>query len=94
MAGVAFGLVVFGAIIPVAPATGASINPARTVGPMLIQQLAGGPVSWGQLPVYLLAELVAGVVAGLAYLALSRTAADRAARTQLTPDPTADAMVA
>jgi glycerol uptake facilitator protein len=45
---------------------------------MLIQQLAGGEVSWGQLPVYLLAELAAGVVAGLAYMALSRTAADRA----------------
>ena len=41
-AGVAIGLVVFAAIIPVAPATGASINPARTVGPMLVQQIAGG----------------------------------------------------
>ncbi len=29
-AGVAIGLVVFAAIIPVAPTTGASINPART----------------------------------------------------------------
>jgi len=77
-AGVAIGLVVFGAIIPVAPATGASINPASTAGPMLIQQLAGGEVSWGQLPIYLLAELAAGVAAGLAYVALSRTAADRA----------------
>jgi glycerol uptake facilitator protein len=76
-AGVAIGLVVFGAIIPVAPATGASINPARTVGPMLIQQLAGGTVHWNQLPVYLLAELAAGVAAGLAYAALSRTSADR-----------------
>ena len=41
-AGVAIGLVVFAAIIPVAPATGASINPARTFGPMLVQQIAGG----------------------------------------------------
>ena len=45
-AGVAIGLVVFAAIIPVAPATGASINPARTVGPMLVQQIAGGTVKW------------------------------------------------
>ena len=37
-AGVAIGLVVFAAIIPVAPTTGASINPARTFGPMLVQQ--------------------------------------------------------
>jgi glycerol uptake facilitator protein len=44
-AGVAIGLVVFAAIIPVAPTTGASINPARTFGPMLVQQLAGGPMA-------------------------------------------------
>jgi glycerol uptake facilitator protein len=78
-AGLAIGLVVFGAIIPVAPVTGASINPARTIGPMLIQQFAGGQVNFSQLPVYLLAELSAGALAGLTYLVLSRTAADRAA---------------
>jgi glycerol uptake facilitator protein len=77
-AGVAIGLVVFAVIIPVAPATGASINPARTFGPMLIQQLAGGEVQWNQLPVYVGAELLAGVVAALAYGLLSRTPADRA----------------
>ena len=70
------GLVVFAAIIPVAPATGASINPARTIGPMLVQQLAGGTVKWEQLPVYLLAELAAGALAGLTFGAISRTRAD------------------
>ena len=77
-AGVAIGLVVFAVIIPVAPATGASINPARTVGPMFVQQLAGGDVKWEQAPVYLAAELLAGVLAALLYGALSRTPADRA----------------
>src|SRR3954452_7899220 len=77
-AGVAIGLVVFAAIIPVAPTTGASINPARTVGPMLVQQIAGGDVQWSQLPVYLSAELLAGVVAGLLFVLLSRTPADAA----------------
>ena len=72
-AGVAIGLVVFAAIIPVAPTTGASINPARTFGPMLVQQIAGGTVTWSQLPVYLAAELFAGVVAALAFVAVSRT---------------------
>ena len=78
-AGVAIGLVVFAAIIPVAPATGASINPARTFGPMLVQQIAGGTVKWGQLPVYLAAELLAGA-AGRAGLRRSspHTPADRA----------------
>jgi glycerol uptake facilitator protein len=75
-AGVAIGLVVFAAIIPVAPTTGASINPARTIGPMLIQQLWGGTVHWSQLPVYLIAELLAGAAAAGAFVAISRTPAD------------------
>ena len=66
-AGLAIGMAVFAAIIPVAPATGASINPARTIGPMLVQQIAGGTVHWGQLPVYLLAEFVGAAAAGLLY---------------------------
>jgi glycerol uptake facilitator protein len=77
-AGLAIGLVVFAVIIPVAPATGASVNPARTVGPMLIQQFAGGHVQYSQLPIYLLAELSAGVLAGFTFLALSRSTDERA----------------
>ena len=76
-AGVAIGLVVFAAIIPVAPATGASINPARTVGPMLVQQIAGGDVKWEQLPVYLAAELLAGALAALCYAFIAHTPADK-----------------
>jgi glycerol uptake facilitator protein len=82
-AGLAIGLVVFAAIIPVAPTTGASINPARTFGPMLVQQLAGGAVKWEQLPVYLIAEILAGVVAALAYGAVTRTST----RPAVTADP-------
>jgi glycerol uptake facilitator protein len=72
-AGVAIGLVVFAAIIPVAPTTGASINPARTFSPMLVQQIAGGSVSWSQLPFYLAAECLAGLLAAFAYVAISKT---------------------
>jgi glycerol uptake facilitator protein len=43
---------------------------------MLVQQIAGGTVKWGQLPVYLAAELLAGVAAALAYGLVARTAAD------------------
>jgi glycerol uptake facilitator protein len=86
-AGVAIGLVVFAAIIPVAPTTGASINPARTFGPMFVQQLAGGEVSWAQLPVYLGAELLAGVLAALTYVAISRTHADSAPTGPAVPAP-------
>lgn len=76
-AGVAIGLVVFAAIIPVAPTTGASINPARTFAPMLVQQIAGGDVKWEQLPVYVIAELLAGVAAAVLFGLLSRTPADQ-----------------
>lgn len=77
-AGVAIGLAVFAIIIPVAPATGASINPARTFGPMLIGQLYGGTVHWNQIGIYLSAEVVGAVIAGFAYVGLNarrRTAA-------------------
>ncbi|AYY14983.1 aquaporin family protein [Actinobacteria bacterium YIM 96077] len=70
--GLAIGLVVFAAIIPVAPATGAAINPARTLGPMVVQQLWGGEVEWGQAPVYLAAELAAGIAAAAVYLTITR----------------------
>lgn len=81
-AGIVIGLVVFAAIIPVAPATGASINPARTTGPMFIQQLLGGQVHWEQWPVYVAAELLAGVLAALAFTAVSRTQADHTSLTE------------
>lgn len=70
-AGLAIGLAVFAIIIPVAPATSASINPARTIGPMLTGRLFGGTVHWGQLPVYLVAEIAGAVAAGFAYTALN-----------------------
>src|SRR5262245_46205302 len=82
-AGLAIGMAVFAAIIPVAPAPGASINPARTLGPMLVLQFAGGTVHWGQLPVYLVAEFVGAAVAGLAYTAVA--AVRRAATVPDTP---------
>ncbi|MFF1872655.1 MIP/aquaporin family protein [Streptomyces sp. CB03911] len=71
-AGIAIGFAVFAIIIPVAPATGAAVNPARAFGPMLVAELSGGRVHWGQLPVYLAAELAGGVLAGLAYHVLNR----------------------
>jgi glycerol uptake facilitator protein len=75
-AGLAIGFAVFAIIIVVGPTTSSSINPARTIGPMLIQQLWGGTVHWTQLPVYLFAELLAGAAAAGAFIAVSRTAAD------------------
>jgi glycerol uptake facilitator protein len=53
---------------------------------MLVQQLAGGTVHWGQLPIYLLAEFAGGLAAGFLYgtlvtaRATARTAATVPAR--------------
>ena len=77
-AGLAIGMMVFAAIIPVAPTTGASINPARTTGPMLVQQVMGGDVIWSQWPVYVIAELAAGVAAALLFGIMAHTAQDAA----------------
>lgn len=81
-AGIVIGFIVFAAIIPVAPVTGASINPARTTGPMLVQSLMGGTVAWEQWPVYVVAELAAGIAAGVLFGLISRTQADRTTLTE------------
>ena len=88
-AGLAIGMAVFAAIVPVAPATGASINPARTIGPMLVQQIAGGEVKWGQLPIYLLAEFAGAVLAGFAYLAMAASRATMRATVPAASTPAA-----
>jgi glycerol uptake facilitator protein len=72
-AGLAIGFVVFAAIIVVAPATSASINPARTLGPMIVLQGAGGSVAWSQIWAYFIGEFAGGLLAGLAYVSLART---------------------
>ncbi|WP_104063799.1 MIP/aquaporin family protein [Arthrobacter sp. 4R501] len=81
-AGIVIGFIVFAAIIPVAPVTGASINPARTTGPMLVQSLMGGTVHWEQWPVYVIAEIAAGIAAGLLFGLISRTQADSTSLTE------------
>jgi glycerol uptake facilitator protein len=44
---------------------------------MLVLQSFGGAVHWAQLPVYVAAEISAGVAAAVAYTLLARTALDR-----------------
>ncbi|WP_394845543.1 aquaporin [Pendulispora brunnea] len=72
-AGLVIGLAVFAIILPVGPVTGAAINPARALGPMLVGQVYGGTVHWEQLPVYVSAEILGAVLAGLAYARLDAT---------------------
>jgi len=71
-AGLAIGLAVFAIIIVVGPATSASINPARTIGPMIILAAFNGTVHWSQLPVYLAGEFAGGILAALTYLTIAK----------------------
>jgi glycerol uptake facilitator protein len=71
-AGVAIGLAVFAIIIVVGPATSASINPARTIGPMIILAAFNGTVLWRQVPVYLIGEFAGGILAAVTYLAIAK----------------------
>lgn len=89
-AGLAIGLAVFAIIMVVAPATSASINPARTIGPMLVGQVFNGTVHWNQLPVYLIAEVVGAVAAGFLYVALNARRGT-APSTEVTAEPVAAA---
>ena len=78
-AGLAIGMVVFAAIIPVAPdhrrldQPGAHHRPdARPADPR------ADSVSWEQWPVYVVAELLAGAAAALAFGVIAHTAQDGA----------------
>ena len=61
LGGLAVGLVVTVNMLAIGPLTGASMNPARTIGPMLVTGVYEG------LALYLTAPIVGAVVAALLY---------------------------
>nr|MDQ6922154.1 aquaporin [Candidatus Dormibacteraeota bacterium] len=66
------GLVIGGAVVGIilifGPVTGASLNPARALGPELVSAIAGGTTHWAQyIPVYLVPGLVGAALATFAY---------------------------
>jgi glycerol uptake facilitator protein len=68
LAGIVIGGAVVGIILIFGPVTGASLNPARALGPELVQAIAGGTTFWTQyLPVYLIPGLVGAAGAALLY---------------------------
>ncbi len=66
-AGLVIGLIVAGIIFVVGPVTGASLNPARTFGPVLIQALFGGKAYFDQYWVYVVGPVVGGALGAFAY---------------------------
>ncbi|HEX2254557.1 MAG TPA: aquaporin [Thermoanaerobaculia bacterium] len=61
VAGIAIGFTLIACILMGGPLTGASLNPARTLGPALAANL------WGDFWVYLVGPLAGGALAGFLY---------------------------
>ncbi|MDP9482291.1 MAG: aquaporin family protein [Chloroflexota bacterium] len=69
-AGIVIGFIVYGIIILVGPITGAALNPARQVGPVIVEGLIGfGATSAriGQLWVYLVGPIAGGLIGAFLY---------------------------
>jgi glycerol uptake facilitator protein len=81
-AGFMIGLAVAAAILVIGPLTGASLNPARTFGPLLVTTIGGGDTEWGDLPPYIVGPLAGGGLAAIAYDTIARP---RAVEVALTP---------
>ena len=66
-AGLIIGLTVAGMITMAGNISGASLNPARTFGPYLMDFLLGGSNLWGYFPVYVIGPVIGAVVAAIFY---------------------------
>ncbi len=80
--GLAIPAIVFAVITVVGPVTGAALNPARYIGPMIARAALGANrgLLWNQVPVYFIATLAAGLIAAAAYAALGKSAGSGQAR--------------
>src|SRR5690348_8562844 len=67
--GLAIPSIFFAVITVVGPVTGAALNPARYLGPMIARAALGGGsgLLWGQVPTYFIATFAAGLLAAAAY---------------------------
>ena len=67
--GLAIPSIFFAVITVVGPVTGAALNPARYLGPMIARASVGGGsgLLWGQVPTYFIATFAAGLLAAAAY---------------------------
>lgn len=74
-AGIIIGLAVAAEIMVIGPFTGGSVNPARSFGPYLVNEIFGGSTPWSQYWVYVVGPLVGGALAAVCYELLARPAA-------------------
>ena len=66
-AGLIIGLTVAGMITMAGNISGASLNPARTFGPYVMDFLSGGPNLWIFFPIYIIGPVIGAVVAAVFY---------------------------
>lgn len=71
-AGLSIGFTVTAVITVLGSFTGASINPARTFGPYLMDFLLGGQNLWYFFPIYVIGPIVGGILAALLYTYLAK----------------------
>jgi glycerol uptake facilitator len=73
--GLAIPAIVFAVITVAAPTTGAALNPARYIGPMIaLATFKGhGTILWGQAPIYFIATILGGLVAAFVYTYIGAT---------------------
>ena len=71
-AGITIGMTVATVIVVLGAFTGASINPARTFGPYLMDTLLGGANLWAYFPIYLVGPIVGAILASLAYVYIAK----------------------
>lgn len=70
-AGIIIGFIVYGIIILVGPITGSALNPARQIGPVLVEAATGFTNTGariGELWVYIVGPIAGGLVGAFAYL--------------------------
>ncbi|WP_405303446.1 MIP/aquaporin family protein [Methanobrevibacter sp.] len=71
-AGISIGMTVAAVIAVLGAFTGASINPARTFGPYLMDTLLGGANLWAFFPIYLVGPILGAICAAFAYAYLAK----------------------
>lgn len=67
MAGLGIGLIIAMGILATGNITGASFNPARTLGPYVTDTLFGGPNLWGYAWIYVVGPIVGAVLGAYTY---------------------------
>jgi glycerol uptake facilitator protein len=80
--GLAIPSIVFAVITVAAPVTGAALNPARYIGPMISRSLLKGGAKgllWEQVPTYFIATVAGALIAGALYAYIGSVKASSAA---------------